>query len=192
MKQRIDSNAFLYPMPMVLAGSIVNGKPNFLAVGWVSRVNYRPPMIAISLGPHWTNQGFTPTRLSASTSPTFPWLKKRTIAVSFPARKSTNHPFSISLRIPAGRPSDRRMPRRDGLPACGNRAIAGEHAIYRRDCGGLVRGGVHNRRNAGHQKDQPFTLTMPDNHYWGVGDPVGRAWRIGAALKKTNLEHRQQ
>ena len=57
MKQRIDSNAFLYPMPMVLAGSIVNGKPNFLAVGWVSRVNYRPPMIAISLGPHWTNQG---------------------------------------------------------------------------------------------------------------------------------------
>ena len=34
------------------------------------------------------------------------------------------------------------------------------------------------------KKINPFTLTMPDNHYWGVGDPVGRAWRIGAALKK--------
>ena len=33
MKQRIDSNVFLYPMPMVLAGSVVDGKPNFMAVG---------------------------------------------------------------------------------------------------------------------------------------------------------------
>jgi hypothetical protein len=29
MKTRIDSNAFLYPMPVALAGSIVNGKPMF-------------------------------------------------------------------------------------------------------------------------------------------------------------------
>jgi flavin reductase (DIM6/NTAB) family NADH-FMN oxidoreductase RutF len=31
----------------------------------------------------------------------------------------------------------------------------------------------------------PFTLSMPDNNYWGVGNNVGKAWSIGKSLKKT-------
>jgi len=57
-KIKIDSSAaFLYPMPMVLVGSVVENKANFMAVGWVSRVNLKPPLIAVSLGPHYTNKG---------------------------------------------------------------------------------------------------------------------------------------
>ncbi|HBH86553.1 MAG TPA: flavin reductase family protein, partial [Syntrophaceae bacterium] len=47
-KITIDKNSFVYPMPMVLAGAIVDGRANFMAVGWVSRVNSNPPMIAIA------------------------------------------------------------------------------------------------------------------------------------------------
>ena len=46
----IDTNAFVYPMPMVLVGATVENRPNFMAVGWVSRVNARPPMIGVALG----------------------------------------------------------------------------------------------------------------------------------------------
>ena len=56
-KISIDNNAFVYPMPMVLVGSIVRDKANFMAVAWVSRVNYKPPLIAIALGAHHTNIG---------------------------------------------------------------------------------------------------------------------------------------
>ncbi len=34
------------------------------------------------------------------------------------------------------------------------------------------------------KKVNPFTLTMPDNHYWSVGDNLGKAWSIGKNLKK--------
>ena len=34
------------------------------------------------------------------------------------------------------------------------------------------------------KKIEPFTLTMPDNRYWKVGESVGRAWSIGTELKK--------
>jgi flavin reductase (DIM6/NTAB) family NADH-FMN oxidoreductase RutF len=52
-KVKIDSNAFTYPMPMMLVGAMVGGKPNFLAVAWVTRDNFNPPMIAVALGkPH--------------------------------------------------------------------------------------------------------------------------------------------
>ena len=34
------------------------------------------------------------------------------------------------------------------------------------------------------KKVNPFTLTMPDNHYWSVGEILGKAWNIGKSVKK--------
>jgi flavin reductase (DIM6/NTAB) family NADH-FMN oxidoreductase RutF len=62
-KITIDENAFTYPMSMVVVGTLVNRHPNFMAVGWVTRVNFRPPMIAIALGKiHYTNSGIHTSR----------------------------------------------------------------------------------------------------------------------------------
>jgi flavin reductase (DIM6/NTAB) family NADH-FMN oxidoreductase RutF len=33
------------------------------------------------------------------------------------------------------------------------------------------------------EKVRPFCLTMPDNRYWSMGGPVGRAWSDGEGLK---------
>jgi flavin reductase (DIM6/NTAB) family NADH-FMN oxidoreductase RutF len=32
------------------------------------------------------------------------------------------------------------------------------------------------------RKLNPFTLTMPDNRYWAVGDELARAWSAGKEL----------
>ncbi|HVO65520.1 MAG TPA: flavin reductase, partial [Syntrophales bacterium] len=57
-KIKIRKNNFVYPMPMVLVGTVVDDRANFMAVGWVSRVNFNPPMIAVALGKyHYTNAG---------------------------------------------------------------------------------------------------------------------------------------
>ena len=57
-KIRINANVFMYPMPVVLVGAIVMGKPNFMAVGWISRVNANPPMLAIGINKaHHTSKG---------------------------------------------------------------------------------------------------------------------------------------
>jgi flavin reductase (DIM6/NTAB) family NADH-FMN oxidoreductase RutF len=34
------------------------------------------------------------------------------------------------------------------------------------------------------KKIKPFTLTMPDNNYWSIGENLGKAWNIGKSLKK--------
>ena len=34
------------------------------------------------------------------------------------------------------------------------------------------------------KKINPFTLSMPDNNYWSVGENLGKAWSIGKSLKK--------
>ena len=48
----------MYPMPVVLVGAMIKGKPNFMAVDWVSRVNANPPMLAIGINKaHHTPEG---------------------------------------------------------------------------------------------------------------------------------------
>jgi len=47
-KKEIGSDVFL-PMPVVLVGADVGSKPNFMAAGWVTRVNIEPPMVAVAL-----------------------------------------------------------------------------------------------------------------------------------------------
>ncbi len=39
-----------YPFPMVLVGANVEGRANFMAVGWFSMMNAEPPIIGISIG----------------------------------------------------------------------------------------------------------------------------------------------
>jgi hypothetical protein len=34
------------------------------------------------------------------------------------------------------------------------------------------------------KKIKPFTLTMPDNNYWEVGNNIGKAWSIGKKLRQ--------
>ena len=57
-KINLGSTIPAYPMPVVLVGAHVNGKPNFMTVAWFCMASYKPPRIAIALGKnHHTNPG---------------------------------------------------------------------------------------------------------------------------------------
>ncbi len=57
-KLKISPHAFPGPMPVVIVGAEVDGKPNYLAVAWIARVNFTPPMLGIALGKnHHTTRG---------------------------------------------------------------------------------------------------------------------------------------
>lgn len=48
----------VYPIPVILAGALVNGKPNFATLGDVGIMGINPPIVYISSGSgHYTNQG---------------------------------------------------------------------------------------------------------------------------------------
>ena len=49
VKKSIGTNVFIYPMPVVLAGTQADNRANFMAVGWIARANLNPPMVAIGL-----------------------------------------------------------------------------------------------------------------------------------------------
>lgn len=57
-KVKIKPGTFLPAMPVVIVGSQIQGKPNFMTIAWCSIVENKPPMISISAHQrHYTNQG---------------------------------------------------------------------------------------------------------------------------------------
>lgn len=48
------TDAFLYPMPLTIVGAVMDGKADFMAAAWVSRVNFKPAMMMVALGAHHT------------------------------------------------------------------------------------------------------------------------------------------
>lgn len=57
-KTRIGARAFLYPMPTVLVGANVNGKPNYITIAYCGIVRHKPPMISVACSRnHYTYSG---------------------------------------------------------------------------------------------------------------------------------------
>jgi len=88
-KIKIDSGAaFLYPMPMVLVGSVVEGKANFMAAAWVARVNFKPPLLLIALGPHHTNKGIEANKAFSINIPDVSLIEKTDYCWRVPGGKT--------------------------------------------------------------------------------------------------------
>ena len=186
-KIKIDSNAFVYPMPMVLVGTTVENRPNFMAVAWVSRINSKPPMIGVALGKsHHTNAGIHQNKSFSVNVPGMDLLAK----VDYCGLVSgKNHDKSQLFDIFYGELPN--TPMIQQCPLCmecrlvnpielpTNTLFIGEIIGTYTEERFLIDGkpDIH--------KIVPFTLTMPDNNYWGVGNNVGKAWSIGKNFKKT-------
>lgn len=62
-KIQIGPQTLIYPMPALLVGAEVDGKPNFMAVAWGGIANGRPPMISVAIQPHrYTLKGIKQSR----------------------------------------------------------------------------------------------------------------------------------
>ena len=58
MKRKTGNLPYVYPIPIVLAGANVNGKPNFETVGDVGLLGIKPALVMLSSGhTHYTNRG---------------------------------------------------------------------------------------------------------------------------------------
>lgn len=184
-KIKIPCNAFVYPMPMVIVGAMCEGKANYMAVGWVSRVNFNPPMIAVALGTHHTNKGIHETREFSVNIPGCDLVTETDYTgIVSGAKIDKSELFEVfygelkSAPMISGCPLTMECSLVECIKLPTNELFIGE-----------IKGAYCEQRfmtdgKPDIHKINPFTLTMPDNNYWKVGENVGRAWSIGAKLKK--------
>jgi len=180
----IDENTFVYPMPMVLVGSLVDRLPNFAAVGWVMRVNYDPPLIAVSLGTiHHTARGIRESGVFSVNVPNVDLVEK----VDYCGMVSGRQEYKANLfKVFAGEETD--APLIEECPLCMECRVVDTVELPANTLFiGQIVGAYADPESCTDEhpditKMRPFTLTMPDNQYWRVGENLGRAWNIGRSV----------
>jgi len=184
-KMKINNNAFVYPMPMVLVGSVVNGKVNFMPVAWISRVNANPPLIGIALGPHHTNKGIEEQKAFSVNIPGISMIEKTDYCGLVSGGKVDKSAFFDVFYGDL-----KSVPLINECPVC---MVCKLYETVKLPADTLFIGEIVEAYSEDRyltegkpdiKKINPFMLTMPDNHYWDVGNQVGKAWNIGMRLKK--------
>ena len=185
-KIKIGNSPFLYPMPMVLVGTVVEDKANFMAVGWVSRVNFNPPMIAVALGKmHYTNKGIHKNMTFSVNVPGIDLMEKVDYCGLVSGEKiDKSQVFDIFYGDLPSAPMIEQCPLCmecklfSALDLPSNTLFIGEIVEAYTEERFLTDG------KPDIKKIEPFTLTMPDNNYWKVGQNAGKAWSMGKHFKK--------
>ncbi len=181
---KLGKNIFA-PMPVALVGAQIKGKPNFMAVGWLTRVNVSPPLIAVALN----NSHLTPKGV----------IENGTFSICFP---------SVSMKqivdycgIVSGNKVDKSAlfdlfygetltaPMIVDCPLNIECKLVQaidlqDHSIY---IGEIVAAYSEEQfltdGKPDFKKIDPMLLTIPDNRYWRFGEQVGSAWKDGLQLK---------
>lgn len=183
-KINIGSNIYL-PMLVTLLGANVENKPNFMALGWICRLNASPPLLGAAINKyHYSAEGIR---------------ENETFSINIPSKelmKETDYCGLVS-----GRETDKSKifkvfygdletaPMIEQCPLCIECKLVDVHPLPSND---LIIGEIVNtyiERSClsndvpDIEKMDPLFLTMPDNNYWTVGDNAGKAWDSGKDIK---------
>ncbi|MDR3044727.1 MAG: flavin reductase family protein [Desulfovibrio sp.] len=183
----IAPQAFVVPMAQTIVGCMADGRPNFMAVAWLTRVNYQPPMLGVAIN----RRNFSHGAIAASGqfSVNFPTVDMTAVTdytgLASGARVDKSGLFEVFHGHLDAAPLIRECPLciecrvHTAVELPSNTFFIGEivGAWCAEDC--VDGDGAPDPRLL-----RPMLLTMPDNRYWSMGDVVGRAWHDGKSLRQ--------
>lgn len=169
------------PMPTTLVGAVVEGKANFMAAAWVSRVNTKPPMIAVAVhkGRH-TRKGIVENNTFSVCIPSVEMEEVTDYCgVESGSKIDKSQLFDVFYGELGTAPMIAECPvnmeckllQIVELPTHG--LFIGEIAAAYSEDRFLTDGKPDVR------KTSPILLTLPDRRYWAFGEQVGLAYKDG-------------
>jgi flavin reductase (DIM6/NTAB) family NADH-FMN oxidoreductase RutF len=183
-KKNVGKSFNIFPMPVVIVGTVTDGKPNFMTAAWITKLNSDPPLLGVSLGRRQhTAKGI---EQSQQFSVSFPSVDQMTLTDYLGLVHGYEEDKAAHVDIFRGALESAPMVRQCPLTLECRLAqkvdlpkdffFIGEVANVYASEAVLTNGKVDP------VKLRPFVLTMPGNTYWALGQPVGEAWSIGKTM----------
>jgi flavin reductase (DIM6/NTAB) family NADH-FMN oxidoreductase RutF len=185
-KITIEKSAFCLPWTQTLLGTHVNGKANFMALDWLTRVNFQPAMLGICVGKgHASHAAIRETGEFSVNIPTVDMVAVTDYCGIVSAAKTDKSKlFEIfygelkSAPMIADCPLTMECKLVQSVDLPTNTLFIGEiKNIYSEEK--YLENGKPDVK-----KVRPFLLTMPDNRFWSVGEQVGHAWKDGVQYRE--------
>jgi flavin reductase (DIM6/NTAB) family NADH-FMN oxidoreductase RutF len=180
-KRKIASKIPVYPMPVVIVGAHVHGKPNFLTVVWLSMVNFKPPVIAIVLNKsHYTNAGIHENKTFSINVPSTELLDATdfcSVVSGFDHDKSAA--FNVFYGTLKDTPMIQECPLTAECKVINIIEFATHEVFYGEIIATYAEESVMTREHPDVVKIKPILYSMYDNYYWQMGEKIGTAMHIG-------------
>lgn len=181
-KKKMGNRPFLYPYPVVLVGTEVEGKANFITIAFCGIVNMNPGMLAIGMGKaHHSCKGLLSNRTFSVNIPSADMLEVTDYVGIYPGDKvDKSKLFAVFHGQLAGAPMIRDCPLN---MECKVREVLDLGGLDHVVIAEIVETYVEERYLTDGlpdvEKMKPVVFSMFDNRYWGIGEYLGRAWSMG-------------
>jgi len=189
-KTTLGPNRILYPLPALLIGAEVDGKPDFMVASWSGIANSEPPMLSIAFKPkRHTLKGVKQNRALSVNIPSVALMKETDFCGMFSGKDGTDKAAACGFEVFYGKTK--------GAPMIGQCPVNLECTVVM-----TVELGSHDLVIAEikevHVSDDvlgpdgmpdpakvdPLIFSVPDRTYRRMGEVVGKAFKVGAELKK--------
>jgi flavin reductase (DIM6/NTAB) family NADH-FMN oxidoreductase RutF len=187
MKKIFDQkNLFCLPWAQTILGTHLEGRPNFMALDWLTRVNFKPAMLGICVNKgNASRQAVLETGEFSINLPGEEMMAVTDYTGLVSGRKvDKSGLFEVFYGELGSAPMiadcpltmECRLDRTVDLPT--NSFFIAEivNIHIEEECFTDGRPDI--------RKMRPFLLTMPDNRFWSIGECIGKAWDAGKQLRR--------
>jgi len=187
-KIMMGPQTLIYPMPALLVGANVDGKPNFMAVAWGGIANAEPPMISVAIRHHrYTHKGIRQNLTFSVNVPSIS-LVKETDYCGIISGSRVNKADVCEFNVFYGKLNN--APLIEQCPINLECEVVhilnlGSHSLFvgRIEETHISENCLTNGKPDVH-KIKPFIYTTePDRHYQAFGDVLAKAFSTGQDLK---------
>ena len=178
-------NRFCLPWTQTILGTHLKGKVNFMALGWLTRVNVKPPMLGICVNKN--NGSYEAILETGEFSVNLPSVDMVEVTdytgLVSGKRADKSDLFNVFYGELAAAPMisdcpltiECKLSQTVDLPT--NAFFIAEIINIYTEERFLTDG------DPDIKKINPFLLTMPDNNFWSIGENVGKAWNSGKKIR---------
>ena len=189
-KVRLAPRTFLYPMPTVLVGANVNGKPNYITIAYCGIAQHSPPMISLASSRlHYTNAGIRENGTFSINIPS-EHMVEVTDFIGLNSGKDIDKSvlFENFYGTLNTAPMIKECPLNLECRLVETVDLKGANELFIGEIVGAYAGDRYLTNGLPDiTKIKPIVFSMHDNNYWALGRHLGSAWKIG---KRFNLKSR--
>ena len=188
-KKTLGPGTILYPMPALLIGSEVDGRPNFMVAAWSGIACSEPPMLSVAFQPHrHTLKGIKENRAFSVNVPSVALMAETDFCGIFSGKnedKLSATGFEVFHGSTKGAPMISQCPVNLECTVVMTVELGSHNLVI----GQIIE--VHVSEDAldadgkpDPAKIDPLIFTVPDRMYRRLGSVVGQAFKAGTGLKK--------
>ena len=186
-KVKVDSALFSLPWTQTILGTHYNGRPNFMALDWLTRVNYQPAMLGICVNRgNASNEAIQETGQFSINVPTVEMVEVTDYCGIVSGRKEDKGKlFDIFYGALDKAPLIKDCPLNIECEVARTVELETNSFFIAEITDILANESVLTEDGKPDAlKYRPFVLTMPDNRFWSIGAQVGSAWKDGARYRE--------